>query len=140
MSPQLWSVSCLNHLFIHTMSSLLPGFSMTLILPQSDPNCLARLHFKIFENSYFWVSTQLDTVYRVDSTYCHTRPRGKTYPIPKGIEGWAEEWYYIHQLTGQPASHPDCLTSQNIQSGITHQPLVGSSPNFKLQLREPNQN
>ena len=40
---------------------------------------------------------------------CHTRPGGKTYPIPKGIEGWAEEWYYIHLKAGQPAGPPNLL-------------------------------
>ena len=29
---------------------------------------------------------------------------------------------------------------QNIQSGICQQPLIGSSSNFKLKLRGPNQN
>ena len=29
---------------------------------------------------------------------------------------------------------------QNIESGISHQPLIGSSSNFKLKLRVPNQN
>ena len=39
------------------------------------------------------------------TSYCHTRPRGKTYPIPEGFRGWAEEWLYNHS-TSQPADHP----------------------------------
>ena len=46
----------------------------------------------------------------------------------------------VSQPASHPASHPDRLTSQNIQNWITHQPMVGSSPNFKLKRREPNQN
>jgi hypothetical protein len=42
------------------------------------------------------------------------------------------------QPPSQPASQPDRLTYQIIQNGITHQPLVGSSSNLELKLREPN--
>ena len=38
--------------------------------------------------------------------YCHTLPRGKTYPIPTGYKGWAEEWLYFHQPVSQPATKP----------------------------------
>ena len=36
-------------------------------------------------------------------------------------------------------SEPHRLSFQNIKSGISHQPLIGSSSNFKLKLRVPNQ-
>ena len=66
--------------------------------------------------------------------------RRKDLSYPKGIEGWAEESVLYSSVTSQPASHPDRLTSKNILNGITHQPMVESSSNFKLKLREPNQN
>ena len=76
-----------------------------------------------------------------DMIYCHTRPGGKTYPIPKGSkDGPKSGIIFISDPASHPASHPDRLTSQNIQSGITHQPLVESSSSFKLKHREPNQN
>ena len=40
----------------------------------------------------------------IRSRYYHTRPGGKTYPIPKGIEGWAEEWLYFCLKPSQPPS------------------------------------
>ena len=44
--------------------------------------------------------------------------------------------------TVQPPTHhpPDHIDYQNIKSGISQQPLVGSFSNFKFKLRGPNQN
>ena len=57
-------------------------------------------------------------------------------------EGWAKEWLYFHQPasqpvnqpTSQPPSRPPIL--QNIQNGISQQPLIRYSTNFKLKLIE----
>ena len=66
----------------------------------------------------------------------------KDLSYPKGIEGWAEEWYYIHQLTSQPPGPPEWIKPsrwrpQNIKSGISEQPLTRSSSNCKLKRRGP---
>jgi hypothetical protein len=61
-------------------------------------------------------------------------------------EGWAKEWLYFHQPASQPASQPANQQAnrppilQNIQIGISQQPLIGSSSNFKIKFMGPNQN
>ena len=61
-------------------------------------------------------------------------------------EGGAEEWLYFHQPPSQPARQPATQPPnrppivQNIQSGISQQPLIASSSNFKLMLMGPDQN
>jgi hypothetical protein len=44
---------------------------------------------------------------------------------------------YLVQPANQPPSHPP--SQLNVITNISQQPLVGSSPNFKLKLRGPNQ-
>jgi hypothetical protein len=69
---------------------------------------------------------------------CLEKGRGN-FIAKSGIKGWAEEWYYIHQCASQPPSHPasqlDRLTYQNIQSGISQQPLIRNSSSLGNQTK-----
>jgi hypothetical protein len=77
------------------------------------------------------------------NSYCHTRPilefqldwkSGKSQ-----LARWATEWQYNHSA-GQPASQPpNRLLWFLCKSKIFQQPLIGSSSNFKLKLKGPNQ-
>ena len=65
------------------------------------------------------------------SPYCHTRPGGKTYPIPKGSKDGPKSGiiFISDQPASQPATHPasqpDSLTYQNFPTiGLEERPIL----------------
>ena len=65
-------------------------------------------HYKSFGFDHFLWKVHINIIQQnCYFDYCHTRPGGKTYPIPKGSKDGPKSWYYIHQWpASQPASQP----------------------------------
>ena len=59
-------------------------------------------HLWIYSNAWRILCQRL----LLRNTHTHTRPGGKTYPIPKGIKGWAKECLYFCLKSSQPATQP----------------------------------
>ena len=82
-------------------------------------------------------------------SYCHTRSREKTYPIPKGWR-MAEEWLYFHLTASQHISSCRSYISSCrsyisscrfrpliLESRVFQHPIVISYPNLIFKSRWP---